>query len=568
MRHVAAVAVAALVLLVGTPRAAAADPSPVTYRPPVDGPVVDRFRPSASGFGPGNLGLEYATAPGTTVGAAAPGQVVFAGQVGGSLHVVVLHADGIRTSYSFLESVTVARGQQVGAGERVGVAGPSVHFGARAGDAYVDPEVLLGAGRVHVRLVPDAERRAGSETEERSQLAGFVRWLGRTGRGAAGAAADGVTATADVGAAAMAWARDGAQRAGRMAVDRAVGEITDRLEELRLLAHYARSLLMPQELAQALVTLRATAAWVRSRERCTAPAAPTPQLAERHLVVEVAGLGSHQAKTETDRTQGGAVFEVDTRAIGWADADVRRFSYRGGTTSERGYAAADTQGDIREAGRRLRDLLERLQYEQPGVPIDIVAHSQGGLVVRSALGDELDRLDPRTPHIASVVTLGTPHHGANSATMGALLDHTRGGHTALDIAGAVKPAGIDPTSTSVRQLAETSEFIRDLNDRPLPEGVRFTSIAASGDAIVPSPRAHLDGATNVIVGVPGLATDHDHLPGSAAATREIALAVNGRGPTCESLTEAVAEARVGHAISQAEDATAVGAWLLASRADS
>jgi murein DD-endopeptidase MepM/ murein hydrolase activator NlpD/alpha-beta hydrolase superfamily lysophospholipase len=562
MRHVAAVAVAALVLLAGTPRAAA-DPSPVTYRPPVDGPVVDAFRPPATAFGAGNLGLEYATRPGAAVRAAAAGEVVFAGQVGGSLHVVVLHADGIRTSYSFLDAVTVARGQRVGAGEQVGMAGRSVHFGARAGDAYVDPAVLLGAGRVHVRLVPDTLRRAGSEADERSRLSAFVRLLGRAGRGAVGLAAGGAKATAEVGATAVGWARDGAALAGRMAID----EVRERLEELRLLAHYARALIVPDSLERTLVALRATAEWLRDRATCTRADAPAPRLTERHLVVEVAGLGSHQAKTEADRSQGGAVFEVDTRAVGWADADVRRFSYRGGTTSERGYTAADTQGDIREAGRLLRDLLERLQYEQPGMPIDIVAHSQGGLVVRSALGDELDTLDPRTPHIASVVTLGTPHHGANAATMGVLLDHTRGGHTALRAAGAVKPAGIDPTSTSVRQLAETSKFIRDLNDRPLPDGVRFTSIAARGDVIVPSPRAHLDGATNVIVDVAGVATDHDHLPGSAAATREIALAVNGRGPTCESLTDAIVDADVGHALGQGVDAVAVGAWILAARAD-
>jgi hypothetical protein len=97
--------------------------------------------------------------------------------------------------------------------------------------------------------------------------------------------------------------------------------------------------------------------------------------------------------------------------------------------------------------------------------------------------------------------------------------------------------------------------------------VRFTSIAARGDAIVPSPRAHLDGATNVIVDVAGAATDHDHLPGSATATREIALAVNGRGPTCESLTDAIVDANVGHALSRGVDAAAVGAWILAARAD-
>ena len=132
-----------------------AGPARVAYRPPVDGPLVDVFRPPASRFGPGNRGVDYATEPGTPVRAAAPGEVTFAGPVGGTLHVVVLHADGIRTSYSFLASVAVRRGQRVAADQVVGRAGPSLHFGARIGDAYVDPLRLLAAGRRRVWLVPD-----------------------------------------------------------------------------------------------------------------------------------------------------------------------------------------------------------------------------------------------------------------------------------------------------------------------------------------------------------------------------------------------------------------------------
>ena len=126
------------------------------YQPPVDAPVVDLFRPPATPFGPGNRGIDYATTPGTPVRAAAPGEVAFAGSVGGGLHVVVRHADGIRTSYSFLAAVGVRRGEWVAAGQTVGVAASSLHFGARRGDAYIDPLTLLGGSngrRVH--LVPD-----------------------------------------------------------------------------------------------------------------------------------------------------------------------------------------------------------------------------------------------------------------------------------------------------------------------------------------------------------------------------------------------------------------------------
>src|SRR5919202_725435 len=83
---------------------------------------------------------------------------------------VVLAADGIRTSYSFLRSLDVQRGAHVRRAQPVGTAGDRLHFGARAGDAYVDPAVLLEGGPSEVHLVPEPDRRAGSEEHERSGL--------------------------------------------------------------------------------------------------------------------------------------------------------------------------------------------------------------------------------------------------------------------------------------------------------------------------------------------------------------------------------------------------------------
>ncbi|MDP9388768.1 MAG: M23 family metallopeptidase, partial [Actinomycetota bacterium] len=168
---VVAAVVAAGVLVAARPAAGAVPPR-VVYVPPVDAPVVDAFRAPTSAYGPGNRGIDYATAPGSAVSAAADGQVVFAGPIGAGRHVVVLHADGVRTSYSFLASVVVGRGQRVAAGETVGESGASLHFGARAGDAYLDPLVLLGAGgdTAPARLVPDGTGVVGSEAAERAGL--------------------------------------------------------------------------------------------------------------------------------------------------------------------------------------------------------------------------------------------------------------------------------------------------------------------------------------------------------------------------------------------------------------
>jgi murein DD-endopeptidase MepM/ murein hydrolase activator NlpD len=132
------------------------------YQPPVDAPIVDPFRAPRTPWAAGNRGIEYATRPGTRVGAAADGAVVFAGMVAGSLHVVVRHADGVRTSYSFLRTALVHRGDRVARGEPVGTSGDRLHFGARIGDDYIDPALLFGdMGPPRVRLVPDRDAPAG-----------------------------------------------------------------------------------------------------------------------------------------------------------------------------------------------------------------------------------------------------------------------------------------------------------------------------------------------------------------------------------------------------------------------
>src|SRR4051812_45473927 len=138
MRPAAVLAACCCLLAVGVascaPAAAAAPvaapaSATVTYQPPVDDPLVDPFRPPPGPFAAGNRGVDFASAPGPPVRAAADGEVVFAGRIGSASHVVVLHADGLRTSYSFLASASVRRGATVRAGDVVGTAGGPVHWG-------------------------------------------------------------------------------------------------------------------------------------------------------------------------------------------------------------------------------------------------------------------------------------------------------------------------------------------------------------------------------------------------------------------------------------------------------
>ena len=110
------------------------------FRPPVDAPVADPFRPPEDPYGPGNRGVEYDTVPGDVVRAAASGAVVFAGAVAGTLHVTVDHGGGLVSSYSYLQRLSVRVGTALDQGAVIGVAGERLHFSVRLEGAYTDPD--------------------------------------------------------------------------------------------------------------------------------------------------------------------------------------------------------------------------------------------------------------------------------------------------------------------------------------------------------------------------------------------------------------------------------------------
>lgn len=549
-----AVLLAALALISGaplvTPAAHAAPPGAVTYAPPVDGAPSDLFRPPSTPYGPGNRGVDYATEPGTAVRTAAPGEVVFAGVVGFTRHVVVLHPDGLRTSYSFLERISVRRGDRLPAGAVVGIAGAAFHFGVRAGDAYLDPLALFGGGADRVHLVPDAERQPLPEAAERAglgqSLAGFLGSVATTTRGA-------VEWAGGQAGAGLERARDGAGRAARYLRDQATATVNGWMQELRTWVHYA-TVLSPAGIVTGTIEV-AMDAWQASHRLCTPddepPPAPPPG---RRLAVLVAGLGSSSDPAHA------SVTDVDTAALGYAPADVKRFSYRGGTTDENSYTALDTVGDLGTSGRRLALLLARLARDHPGVPIDIVAHSQGGVVTRAALAYHLKHKLDGAPQLGTVITLASPHQGADLATAGFLLDRTKWGHNIQEVIGESGISPIDPRAVAVRQLAETSPFMRRLNRQEMPGGVRFVSIAATHDLVVPSQRSELAGAENILVRLNGTSqlSNHSDLPGSPEAHREMALALAGRPPTCTSFIESFRGGLAGYGISYVEDAIGGG----------
>lgn len=485
--------------------------------PPVDAPVADPFRPPAGPYGAGNRGLEYATAPGTPVRASAAGRVVFAGQVGGALHVTILHGDEVRTSYSFLATVDVAAGTEVRQGDPIGTAGARVHFGARAGDAYFDPAILFAGTVTEVELLPFEVPPGSTPEAEARALAAIVLAEGQgLLPGSLADAYDWLRGTADVLVPPVARAG-----LGGTGLDIA-GDLTERL---------------------------------LSRRPCSSEPPPTRPVADqpRRAAVTVAGLGSSSTS--------GSIDELRTGELGYAPDRVVRFSYRGGRTPGTGtafgemtssdYASVDTQGDIATAGRRLADLVERVASADPDAVVDVYAHSLGGVVTRVAL-TELASRGFDLGRLGLVTTLGSPHRGADAATAVAAANGRWLPDRALDAAERGLDTGLDPDAVAIAQLAEGSEFVGGLAEAGVPPGVRLLSVGARGDVVVAAPRTEVAGAANVTVPVTGWSA-HSDLVGSDEATAEVARALADGPPGCESWDDILADVVTGHAVSAVED---------------
>jgi hypothetical protein len=487
----------------------------VVHLPPVVAPVADGFRAPTHPFGPGNRGIEYDTTAGDPVSASADGQVVFAGPVAASLHVTVLHADGVRTSYSFLDALRVTAGQRVRQGDQLGVAGDRLHFGARLGDAYFDPASLFGTTTVEVELLPFEVPPGSSPDQERAAL---VELAFDRGGGLSLPGLDDATG----------WVVDSVQL-----IRHATG-----LEPAR------RSLALAWDITDRL----------SFPPDCTDGPAPVRPAARRDRVaVLVGGLGSSSESASIDRLR--------TGELGYADDAVVRFSYRGGRAPGAGegavdlpvhaYDSVDTQGDLRASARKLADAIEAIASQRPSALVDVYAHSMGGVVTRLALL-ELERRGVDLGRLGLVATLGSPHGGADLATAVAAANSSPSGNAAADVASRMLDTGLDPDAPAAAQLSETSRVVADLAAAGVPDGVELVSIAASGDVVVPAPRTELDDARNVTVGLVGRDA-HSLLVGSDAATDELALALGGSPPRCISDLEAVRREVVGHSISYAED---------------
>jgi hypothetical protein len=475
------------------------------------------------------------------VRAAGDGVVSFAGSVAGSLHVVVAHDGDLRTTYAFLAGVDARTGDRVARGQVVGVVGGSgpehepgaLHFGLRLGDRYLDPQRLFDACDLTqlVRLVPVDELPAEPWNARVGPSASLSSGSGAIGGAAgdlAGALGTGLGAASDLAGSGWDAASTGAgaARAGAGGVAQFGAGVGRELAGWGRAAFERSQLGLLASVASDLGS--GFADWWRHRQECTdgSPAADGSG-GSGHLLMAVSGIDSSGAPDDP-------TFSLDTSALGYQHDEVVYFSYSpdGGT-----YRASHTRGDLHAAGYRLSEQLKRSQREHPGREVDLIAHSQGGVVVDVFLQDFYDAGNPEYPPIGTVVTMSSPHQGAPLATAAADWRESPVGRKVVDAAEQRLPTP-PATAPSVRELGEGSPFLRELWAHRLPDHVDFTTIGATDDVLVPATQVDVPDASKVVVNVGGgPLDDHTNIPRDPDALRVVRSALEGRPPPCVGVVE-------------------------------
>jgi len=515
---------------------------------------VKAFEPPLVAWGRGHLGVDYGVPRGTAVRSAGAGTVAFAGQVGGALHVVVLHAGGLRTSYSFLAGVSVRRGHEVVRGEVLGTtggAGPGhaagvVHFGLRAGERYVDPLLLFRpvdlASLVHlVSLADGLAPVAPPGVEGEGVLAGLGHLVGGVGGAVVSSVADLLAAGAG-GVEVLLEELDTLARALAPLADvLAAGAIRNQAV-VDLLSDLSPVNLLP---GLALDVGASLLAWAGTLDDCDPEAPPADGSGgSGHAAIVVAGINS---STGAD----GETTPLPVDLLGYAGDEVSYFSYApdGGP-----YVGEDSYASIETSAALLAGQLREMQAEHPGRVVDVIAHSQGGVVALAFLELIYDPDDSSYPPLGPVVTFSSPYSGAPLATAEVLVAATPAGRALLDqVPGDLVPP---PSAESVGDLAEGSALLGRLHEAALPPGIELTSIGAALDVVVPATSTGIPGAARFVVN-PWSLSAHGAIVGDPEALRTARAALEGRPLPCEEFTDALVGAVAPELISRAEHAAVV-----------
>jgi len=165
-------------------------------------------------------------------------------------------------------------------------------------------------------------------------------------------------------------------------------------------------------------------------------------------------------------------------------------------------------GDIQVSAEYVARAIE-VMAAGAGAKVDIIGHSQGGLVPRWAI-----KYFPSGVHVDDYIGFASPNHGSAVANRQA----SRG----------------DECPAACWQMSRGSDFVAALNEGDeTPGGVSYTSIYTSADTLVtPVTTARLDGASNVMLQeiCPGRPVEHLLMAGDAVTWTVALDALTNDGP--------------------------------------
>lgn len=211
-----------------------------------------------------------------------------------------------------------------------------------------------------------------------------------------------------------------------------------------------------------------------------------------NVVVTISGLGSRSGGPT-----GTELYRHAVDLLRYPAENVYVFSYAGmdGARLHEPYGPSATYGDLGVAATKLHALLRALGERHPGADVDLLAHSQGGLVARVFLERLRTSWVPGLPHVDHLVTLATPHTGAPAADVVARMDDSFTGNAINDVLSVVSRETQlfpDPRAEAVAQLSPSSDIHALLAREDVAFGTRVLALAVPDDFAVPAQRARLE----------------------------------------------------------------------------
>ncbi|MDQ3877286.1 MAG: peptidoglycan DD-metalloendopeptidase family protein [Actinomycetota bacterium] len=288
-----------------------------------------------------------------------------------------------------------------------------------------------------------------------------------------------------------------------------------------------------------------------------------PPAPNDNLVVEVAGIGSH-----TRGSISAAMYAAGAEQLGFSDRRIFPYSYRGarGVFMHEPYSVNDSFEDLDLAAARLRSLIERIGRLYPGKDVDVIAHSQGGIVARDFLTKYGG--DAGLPRIDHFVTFSSPHSGAPFASNPPRLERFSLGRGVLAAIDGARNLGVgipDPRSAAVRELAPGSTLMTALSQQDVELGTRTLALAIPDDPVVPADRAVWPGHYSRVVPPVLSANPHNAILSSGAARAVAYDFLRDGPPSCETSWDAFgpdAGRAIGFAESHVSDALRMLQFML------